>query len=134
MILVDTSVWVDYFNGHASKEAERLHRAIADNEAICLPDIVCMEILLGIKTESQAGRIAGLLEAFENVAEPTHEDYLDAARLYRRCRAKSYTIRSTIDCIIAQICLRDGVELLSKDRDFQKIAQCAPLRLTELVA
>jgi predicted nucleic acid-binding protein len=132
MILVDTSVWVDYFNGHASKEAERLYRAIADNETICLPDIVCMEILLGIKTESQAARIAGLLEAFENVAELTREDYLDAARLYRRCRAKAYTIRSTIDCVIAQICLRDGHELLSKDGDFQKIAECAPLRLMEL--
>lgn len=129
MILVDTSVWVDYFNGDASKEAERLHRAIADNEAICLPDIVCMEILLGIKTEVQATRITRLLDAFERVAELAREDYLQAANLYRRCRAKSYAISSVVDCIIAQLCLRDGYELLSKDRDFQAIAACAPLRL-----
>jgi predicted nucleic acid-binding protein len=129
MILVDTSVWIDYFNGHASNEAERLHKAIADNEAICLPDIVCMEILLGIKTEAQAKRISRLLEAFERVAELASEDYLQAAHLYRQCRARSYTIRSSVDCIIAQLCLRDDYELLSKDRDFRAIAACSPLRL-----
>ncbi len=129
MILVDTSVWADYFNGHASKEAERLHRAIADNEPICLPDIVCMEILLGIKTDAQAARVAHLLDAFAPVAELSREDYIGAARLYRQCRAKAYTIRSTVDCLIAQLCLRDGAQLLSKDRDFRAIATCVPLRL-----
>jgi predicted nucleic acid-binding protein len=129
VILVDTSVWVDYFNGYASKEAERLNRAIADNESICLPDIVCMEILLGIRTDAQATRIAALLGAFEPVAELVREDYLQAAHLYRRCRAKTYAIRSVVDCIIAQLCLRDNYELLSKDRGFRAIAACAPLRL-----
>lgn len=131
-MLVDTSVWIDFFNGFASAEAERLSRAIAEGERIALPGIVLTEILLGLKHEADATRIAGLLEAFEWVAEPTPHDYIEAARLYRVCRSKGFTIRSTIDCLIAQLCLRDGLPLLSKDRDFRVMADHLPLNLIRL--
>lgn len=129
MILVDTSVWIDYFNGHASPEAERLALAIADNEPLVLPGVILTEILLGLKTDTEADRIADLLAVFEPVPESGRKDYLDAARIYRTCRKQGFTVRSTIDCLIAQICLRYDHELLTKDRDFRIIAQCFPLRL-----
>lgn len=130
-MLVDTSVWIDYFNGHPSLEAERLASAIGNDETIALPGIVWTEILLGLRTETEALRIQNLLDAFDTLKAPTHQDYLEAARIYRTCRSKGFTIRSTIDCLIAQLCLRDNLTLLSKDNDFKCISQCFPLRLVE---
>ncbi len=128
-MIVDTSVWIDFFNGHPSAQAQRLARAIEDGESIALPGLVYTEILLGLKNDREAKRIALLLQAFDWVNEPTQADYAAAAALYRQCRAKGLTIRSTIDCVIAQLCLRDGLPLLAKDRDFDRIAQIVALTL-----
>ena len=130
-MLVDTSVWIDYFNGFPSPESERLAKAIKDDEAIALPGIVWTEILLGLSTEAEAIKIQNLLDAFDTVKSPSHQDYLEAARIYRTCRSKGVTIRSTIDCVIAQLCLRDNLPLLSKDLDFIRINKFFPLRLAE---
>ncbi len=130
-MLVDTSVWIDYFNGHPSPEAERLTRAIRDDETIALPGIVWTEILLGLRTEAEAVKIQNLLDAFDAIKEPNQQDCLAAARIYRTCRSEGFTIRSTIDCVIAQLCLRDNLLLLSKDRDFKYISQWFPLQMVE---
>ena len=128
-MIVDTSVWIDFFNVQPSSQAQRLSRAIEDNEPIGLPGLVLTEILLGLKNDAQAKRIAQLLEAFSDVPEPSRSDHIAAAALYRACRAKGLTIRSTIDCVIAQLCLRDGQALLAKDRDFDRIAEKTGLKL-----
>src|SRR5487761_2324045 len=107
-MLVDTSVWIDFFNGHESGQVQCLACAIAESESIAVPGVVLTEILLGLKHDAEA-------------------DHIEAARIYRLCRAKGFTIRSTIDCLIAQLCLRDGLALLTKDRDFKAIADCLPL-------
>jgi predicted nucleic acid-binding protein len=90
---------------------------------------VITEILVGLRSDAEADKILRLLDAFGPGPEPTRADHVAAARLYRLCRSKGVTIRSTIDCLIAQLCLRDGLELLTLDRDFTGIARCAPLRL-----
>lgn len=128
-VIVDTSVWIDFFNGHPSPQADRLARAIADDEPIAMPGLVYTEILLGLKNEQDAIRVASLLDAFVWVNEASKADYEGAARLYRVCRTKGVTIRSTIDCLIAQLCLRDNEVLLAKDRDFEAIARHSALRL-----
>jgi len=128
-MLVDTSVWIDYFNGHASQQADRLELAITDEEPIFIPGLVLTEILLGLKTDLEASKIADLLGAFDVVNEPNRSDYIEAAKIYRFCRSNGYTIRSTIECLIVQLCLRDNRSLLCKDRDFTNIAKCFPLRL-----
>lgn len=133
-MIVDTSVWIDFFNGQPSSQAQRLTQAIQDNEPIGLPGLVLTEILLGLKNDAEAKRIAQLLEAFTDVAEPSRADHVAATALYRRCRAKGATIRSTIDCVIAQLCLRDGLELLAKDRDFERIAEHTGLKLLAIQA
>jgi predicted nucleic acid-binding protein len=96
---------------------------------LALTGLIWTEILQGFRTDSEANRISGLLEAFDYVREPSRTDYIEAARIYRGCRSKGYTIRSTIDCVIARLCLRDDLEILCKDRDFPTIARCFPLRL-----
>lgn len=131
VVLVDTSVWVDFFNGHASPEAGVLAARLEANDPIALPGIVQTEILLGLRTEADAERIAGLLGAFEAAPELTRSDYLEAARIFRTCRRAGSTLRSAIDCLIAQTCLRHGFELLAKDRDYVVIARHFPLRLQE---
>ena len=129
MMLVDTSVWIDYFNGYISAEAERLADAIAENQPVVLPGIVLTEILLGLKTDAEADQINQLLDAFPEAPASSRQDYQEAARIYRICRTQGFTIRSTIDCLIAQLCLRHGYTLLTKDKDFRAIAQCFPLTL-----
>jgi predicted nucleic acid-binding protein len=128
-MIVDTSVWIDFLNGHASTQARRLVSAIETNETVAIPGLVYTEILLGLTDTKEAKRIAGLLTAFQIVQEPNLGDYAAAANIYRVCRSHGITIRSTIDCIIAQLCLRDGIALLAKDRDFVAIAKHWPLRL-----
>lgn len=127
MILVDTSVWIDFLNGHASGEAEVLAQLIEENQAITVPGLVLTEILCGLRSDAEAERIAKLLSAFASTPEPNRHDYLAAAGIYRTCRAQGQTIRSTIDCLIARICLRDDCRLLTKDRDFDAIARSFPL-------
>lgn len=106
-------------------------QAIGEGESIALPGIVVTEILLGIRTDAEASRIADLLLAFDAVPEPTLADYQEAARIYRICRSAGVTIRSTVDCLIARLAIRDGLPVLTKDRDFRAIAQCCPLQLVE---
>ena len=128
-MIVDTSVWIDFLNGHPSPQAELLAHTIAEGDAISVPGLVLTEILLGLKNDAQARRVESLLDAFDWVEGPTRDDHIAAAKLYRQCRAKGITIRSTIDCLIAQLCIRDNLPLLAKDRDFTQMAKLVPLRV-----
>ena len=127
-MIVDTSVWIDYFNNQGSWQADRLRKAIEENETIVLPGIVLTELLLGFSSDREAEKVSFLLQAFEIPPELTINDYQQAAAIYRKCRRNGKTIRSTIDCQIATLCLRDNMALLSKDRDFDFIAESYPLQ------
>jgi predicted nucleic acid-binding protein len=70
-MLVDTSVWIDYFNGYASPQAERLAQAISDAESIVIPGLVLTEILLGLGTELEANKIADLLRNVHEISSPS---------------------------------------------------------------
>lgn len=128
MILVDTSVWIDFFNGHDSAEAAQLRSLVIDGRPLVIPGVVLTEILVGVRTEAEAARVARTLSAFDSPPELDSSDYEKAAALYRLCRSQGLTIRSLIDCLIAQLCLRHNYELLSKDRDFARIAEVTPLK------
>jgi predicted nucleic acid-binding protein len=128
-MIVDTSVWIDFINNYPSAPALRLREAIESDETILIPGLVCTEILLGLKSERDATKIESLLEAFEDTPPLTRQDYTQAAAIYRHCRTKGITVRSAIDCVIAQICIQLDVPLLAKDRDFENIAKHSALRL-----
>jgi predicted nucleic acid-binding protein len=132
MLLVDTSVWVDYFNNHPSREAEQLAAALAADDPMVMLGLVATELLAGLRTDVEAERIGVMLGAFDAVPAFTGADYRCAAGIYRKCRASGEMVGSVVDCLIAQACLSNGYRLLSKDRDFRKIARNAPLRLVEL--
>jgi predicted nucleic acid-binding protein len=134
MMLVDTSVWIDHFNGFDSPHAARLAQALADGESVRIvaPGIVLAEILSGLRADNQVQIIIDLFMGLDSVPGLDTADYIAAAGIFRTCRSKGETVRSLIDCLIAQICLRHNCRLLSKDRDFPKIARFFPLAL-ELV-
>lgn len=127
-MLVDTSVWIDYLNGHASPQADCLAEAIANNTQIVLCGVVLTEILLGLP-QAEAQRIEDLLEAFSLAPELQRNDYSGASNIYCTCRSNGITIRSVIDCLVAQTCLKNDYSLLAKDRDFIQIARHFPLKL-----
>jgi len=128
-VVVDTSVWIDLLNGHATARANLLARALDDGDLILLPGLVLTEVLQGLPNEAQADRVAELMSGLQMPPGLDEQDYVDAAALYRACRAHGTTPHSTIDCLIAQTCLRLDMPILAQDRDYETIARIAPLKL-----
>ena len=128
MILVDTSVWIDYFNGYGSVEADFLTICLAELRPVVLAGLVLTETLQGVRDAQQAEQARRVLSVFALAPEFSRPDYEQAAGIYRTCRANGTTPRSAIDCLIAQLCLRHGYELLTRDRDFDAIGRHFPLK------
>jgi len=128
MILADTSVWIDFLNGANSPHRRLLHKLIEDDEDLCLTGIVLTEILQGIQTDKDFNTLKEYLLEFPIYQPKGTETYLQAADIYRQCRKKGKTVRKTVDCIIAAICLENNLTLLHKDRDFNRIQSCLPLK------
>lgn len=131
-MVVDTSVWIDLLNGRETPRVKLLAAALEDGDLIVLPGLVLTEVLQGLGSEAEAGRVAELMSAFQIPPELDESDYLNAAALFRACRARGTTPRSTIDCLIAQTCLMLGLPILAEDRDYEMIAKVAPLKIVAL--
>lgn len=128
MILVDTSVWIDFLRGTNSPQRRLLHRLIEEEEDISLTEIILTEILQGIKEDKDFKKVRDYLQEFPIYKPQGTVTYLNAARIYRDCRKKGKTVRKTVDCIIAAVCMENNLSLLHKDNDFNQIAACTPLR------
>ena len=129
MILVDTSVWIDFFRGENSDERWLLHKLIDDSEDICITEIILTEILQGIKEERDFEALKAYLLEFPIYTPKGTETYIMAAGLYRDCRRKGKTIRKTADCIIAALCIENDLILFHKDNDFVSIEACTGLKV-----
>jgi predicted nucleic acid-binding protein len=127
-ILVDSPVWISFLNGVNSAETAYLTVCIAEDRPLVVPGLVLTEVLMGARNEAEARRISESLAAFPPVPPPALSDHERAAQIYRTCRSRGHKIRSSIDCLIAQLCLRDGHELLAQDRDFEAIGSVFPLK------
>lgn len=127
MILADTSVWVELLRGGASAAGRELYRLIEEEEDVCLTGIVLTEILQGIRSDREAATVRDYLLDFPILEPKGLETYLAAAQIFRQCRQKGRTIRKTVDCIIAAICIEHQLILLHQDRDFDSIAACTRL-------
>jgi len=128
MILVDSSVWIGFFNGEDCMETAHLADCIGDGRPLTLPGVVLTEVLFGVKNDAEARRVTHALSAYPLAPDLTAADYERAAQIHRTCRSRGRTVRSVIDCLIAQLCLREGYELLAKERDFDAIASTFPLK------
>ena len=133
MILVDTSVWIDFLRGTGSKYQRALHQLIEKGESISIADIILTEILQGIKSDKDFKRTKDYLLAFPLYSLKDVDSYVEAARLYRACRKRGLTIRRPIDCMIARIAIENHLILFHNDRDFDAIANATnQLELFEL--
>ena len=131
MILVDTSVWVDFLRGVDSPQRGQLHDLIATGEELSLTGIVLTEILQGLGNEKEYQALKEYFLAFPIYLPRGVETYAAAANLYRECRKSGKTVRKTVDCIIAAVCLENDLTLLHKDADFDHIAECSELECLE---
>ena len=118
MILVDTSVWIDYFNGVDTPQAQRLD-ALLSTEIIAAGDLIAAELLQGFRSDKDFQTAKSLLANLEQVQLCNAEIAVKAAQNYRYLRKQGITIRKTIDCIIATFCIENEMVLLHSDRDFE---------------
>lgn len=122
MILVDSSVWIDYFRGVTTPQSDRLD-ALVGAEPLGIGDLMVAEVLQGFGSDRDFDQALQLLRAFTIVAIGGEDVAIQAARNFRTLRAMGVTVRKTIDTLIATRCILDGHALLYSDRDFQPFVQ-----------
>lgn len=132
MIVVDTTVWIDFFNGAGTPEEIHLQQLIAAETSVALTDLIFCEILQGIREDATFARTRSLLLLYPILRMEELETFEHAARIYRTCRRQGLTVRKTIDCLIAALCIAEDAELFHKDADFGTIARVVPLRIYRL--
>jgi predicted nucleic acid-binding protein len=128
MIAVDSSVWIDFLNGNGTPEVARLSRLLGV-EPLLVGDIVLLEVLQGLRSETEAARVEEALRRFDVEAMLDPDLAVLAESHHRRLRAHGITVRKTIDLIIATFCIARGHALLTADRDFAPMARHLGLAL-----
>ena len=128
MILVDTSVWIDFFAGRNLPHVEVLEQCILDNEDLALCGIILTGILQGIADVNSHRRVRRYLSPLIMLPMP-ETVFLRAADIYRKLRKKGITIRKSNDCIIAATALEHHCQLLHNDKDFSPVAEHLPLKI-----
>ena len=128
MILVDTSVWVDYFRGTDSPETATLDFLLG-RQPLAIGDLILTEVLQGFSVDRDFRRVREMLLSLEVVELGGREAALRAARHYRQLRKRGVTVRKTMDALIASWCIGSGCELLHNDRDFDGYASHLGLRV-----
>ena len=118
MVIVDTTVWIDYFRGVSNPETEWLHAQL-DLQRLGITDIIICEVLQGVRDEATAATVERRLLALETFTVGGVDLAKAAARNYRILRRRGHTVRKTIDCLIATFCIREQHALLHRDRDFE---------------
>lgn len=118
MILVDSSVWIDYLRGVETRQTDRLH-GLLGLEPLAVGDLILTEVLQGTTTEKDFKDVLRLLGSLDLVQLGGQSVAVQAARSFRVLREKGITVRKTIDCIIATRCITDGLVLLHSDKDFE---------------
>jgi len=125
-VLVDSSVWIDFFNGHDTAQTLTLEQGIRNRDDLCCCGFVVTEVLQGIRDEKQ---FTTTRQQFENLIylDDDRSTFELGATIYRELRRKGITIRNSIDCLIAATVLQHGVNFLENDRDYQLIDGHFPL-------
>lgn len=117
MLIVDATVWVDYFNGTVNPQTDYLHK-ILDQEPILVGDLILAEVLQGFRDDADFDQARRALGKFIRVEMLNLTLALQSARNYRMLRRKGITVRKTIDRLIATYCIENDHQLLHRDQDF----------------
>ncbi len=130
MLLVDTSVLIDYLRGAKNSASDKFHFILDSDIPFGITSLIYQELLQGANTEKEFSELRRYLktQVFYDVKD-RKTSFENAARIYFMCRKKGRQIGSTIDCLIAQIAIENGLFLLHNDKDFEKIATVVKLKL-----
>ncbi len=131
MIIVDSSVWIDYFNGNITPKTDWLDAALG-NQPILIGDLILTEVLQGFQSDKDFKKAKSLLLNFPVVEMLGQEAALKSVSNYRYLRKKGVTIRKTIDVIIGTFCIHNSFSLLHDDRDFTPLEKYLHLRVVQI--
>jgi len=127
LILVDSSVWIDYFRGKVTSQTETLD-SLLGQQPLAIGDLILTEVLQGFDDDRDFNGARKLLTSLMVVELGGQDIAVQAAKNYRALRRLGFTVRKTIDTIIATRCIEDGYDLLHADRDFDPFAKHLGLR------
>ena len=129
MVLVDTSVIIDYLRGAANEPVSRFQYILDNNIPFGINSFIYQEVLQGVKSDRDFLNVKKYLDTqrFYDLKDK-RDSYAAAARIYYDCRKKGITINSTIDCLIVQTALENELFLLHNDSDFNRISRVVNLR------
>ncbi len=130
MMVVDASVWIDYFNGRLTPETNTLD-ALLGQQILIVGDITLTEVLQGFRNDADFRKARALLESLDFREMLGRKVAVESARNYRALRTEGVTVRKTIDVMIATFCLLHDYSLLHADRDFDPIEQYLGLRVVD---
>jgi hypothetical protein len=128
LILVDSSVWIDYFKGTIAPETEKLDKLLG-SEPLAIGDLILTEVLQGFAGERDFNQARKILTSLTVVELCGLDVAIQAAKNFRTLRSRGVTVRKTIDAVIATRCIESGYTLLHNDRDFDPFAKHLGLRV-----
>ena len=126
MVIVDTTVWIDYLRGTSNPETDWLDREL-NRQRLALTDLILCEVLQGVRDSAAFNQVREVLLNFQVFDSGGKDLAVAAAENYRDLRRRGHTVRKTIDCLIATFCLQSGHALLHRDHDFDPFEK--PLKL-----
>ncbi len=126
MILVDTSVWIDFLDGTNNQQTDYLSTSLESEIPIFYTGIILQEILQGFNNKRQQAFIKSEFSKLLLVT-PTIDDHIKASDIFTTCRNKGLTIRKSIDCLISALSIHYNLTLLDRDKDFAHVTKCFPL-------
>ena len=127
MVLVDTTVWIDFFAARSSGQVVALENLIRNREDICTCGIVLTEVLQGIRKDSEFKKTRDLFNNLLFLPMP-YPVFLKAAEIYRGLRRIGFTIRKSVDCMISSVAIENDIPLLHNDKDFEAIEKHCGLK------
>ena len=127
MILVDSSVWIDYFRGRPTSQTDFLE-GLLDSQELAIGDLMLTEVLQGCKLDKEFNEVRRLLGRLHFVVLGGEDVAVESAKNYRKLRNLGLTVRGTIDVVLATRCIVSGHQLLHSDRDFDAFEQHLGLR------
>ena len=131
MVIVDTTVWVDFFVGKNTPQVQTLEQFLIEGEDICICGVILTEVLQGIRDDSDYTKILSRFDSFLFL-RMNRRTFVKAAELYRTLRRQGVTIRRAVDCMIASVAIEQNIALLHNDRDFDPIEKLCGLKVVKV--
>jgi predicted nucleic acid-binding protein len=128
VVIVDTTVWIDFFSGRPSPEVQLLEGFLKGGRDICICGVILAEVLQGIREDKDYKRTLSRFDSFLFL-DLDRAAFIRAAQIYRALRRRGITIRKSVDCMIAAVAIQHNLPLLHNDRDFDPIEKFCGLKV-----